>query len=298
MSRTPDPARLLAAIRRGLGRLERRFRLMRAIRELRRWRVQPGAFLTVETPRQLQTWIVSVLNTLRPDRAVFIDVGAARGDVLHSFARESGLVPPVFSIGIDPIDVRARHEYSAFVPTAISTGAEGSAPFFVQESSDCSSLKRIVPDRITYDPSQIDGVRYFAGDSIHRTLEVRVVPCCRLSTVIRDFALQDEVIHFLKIDAQGSDLDVFRSLDQFTAQCLFVQMETVYSQTPNDVDRCLYEGQTTFVEDRAVLEAAGFRLLGVYPFRVTPEADVLFVNMALFDRLVRPAAAGARAGQG
>ena len=256
-----------------------------ARRQWRRWLSTPDAVFTVATTSALLDWVVVALNRLGPARVVFIDVGAARGDVLHALTRASGLTPPVFSIGIDPVDCRAERDYSAFVATAISNGAEGPASFFLQESSDCSSLKKIIPGHIVYDRSHIDGIRYFANEPIDRILETLVVPCCRLSTIIRRFDLANEVVHFLKIDAQGSDLDVFLSLDEFTRNCLFVQIETVYSGTPHDVERCLYEGQSTFVEDRAALEAAGFRLLGVWPFGVTPEADLLFVNTALFGRL-------------
>lgn len=272
--------------------LEGRLRRLRAAQQLRHWRSTPGAAYTVTQPSHLLSWIVVVLNRLRPERVVFVDVGAAQGDVLHSFTRDAGLIPPVFSIGIDPIDLRAARDYSAFVASAISNRDEGPTPFFRQESSDCSSLKRIVPSHIVYDRSLIDGIRYFSSLPIDRTLETIAVPCTRLSTIIRQFNLADQIVHFLKIDAQGADLDAFLSLDPFTRNCLFVQIETVYSGTPNDVERCLYEGQSTFMEDRAALEAAGFRLLGVYPFVVTPEADVLFVNVPLFDRLVTPAATG------
>ena len=205
---------------------------------------------TVTQPSHLLSWIVVVLNRLRPERVVFVDVGAARGDVLHAFTRDAGLIPPVFSIGIDPIDLRAARDYSAFVASAISNQDEGPTPFFRQESSDCSSLKRIVPSHIVYDRSLIDGIRYFSSLPIDRTLETLVVPCTRLSTIIRQFNLADQIV---------------------------------------------YEGQSTFMEDRAALEAAGFRLLGAYPFVVTPEADVLFVNVPLFERLVTPAATGDRA---
>ncbi len=262
-------------------------RRLRAPAQLRHWRSTPGAVFTVTHPSHLLTWIVAALNRLHPEQVVFIDVGAARGDVLHAFTRHADLVPPVYSIGIDPIDFRAAGNYSTFVRAAVSNTAEGPVPFFQQEASDCSSLKRIIPSRVVYDRSLIDGTRYYAPSSIHRTLETLVVSSTRLSTIIRQFGLADEIVHFLKIDAQGSDLDVFLSLDSFTRNCLFVQMETVYSDTPNDQERCLYEGQSTFVEDRAALEAAGFRLLAVYPFLVTPEADVLFVNVPLWNRLFR-----------
>jgi hypothetical protein len=278
-----------SVIRAMVGRLRRavetRIRRMRAWPQLRQWQSTPDLAFTVTHPSHLLTWIVAALNRLGPDRVVFMDVGAARGDVLDAFTRDAGLVPPVYSVGIDPVDVRAADDYSRFIRAAVSTAAEGPVPFFLQESSDCSSLKRIIPSRVVYDRSLVDGTRYYAGLPIHRTLETLVVSSTRLSTIIQQCDLADEVVHFLKIDAQGADLDVFLSLDTFTRRCLFVQMETVYSDTPNDQERCLYEGQTTFVEDRAALEAAGFRLLAVYPFVVTPEADVLFVNMPLFEQL-------------
>ena len=260
-------------------------RRLRAWQQLRQWQARPDRVFTVTHPSDLLTWIVAALNRLGPDRVVFIDVGAARGDVLHALTRDAGLVPPVYSIGIDPIDVRAAGDYTTFLATAVSNGDEGPVRFFHQESADCSSLKRLIPSRVVYDRSLVDGIRYYAGHQIHRTLETLVVPGTRLSTIIRQSRLTDDIVHFLKIDAQGSDLDVFLSLDTFTPNCLFVQIETVYSNIPNDRERCLYEGQSTFVEDRAALEAAGFRLLGIYPFGVTPEADVLFVNMPLFNRL-------------
>jgi len=265
--------------------VDARVRRRRAWGQLRQWQSTPDVAFTVQDTSHLLTWIVAALNRLGPDRVVFIDVGAAGGDVLHAFTRGASLVPPVYSIGIDPADFRAADDYSTFVRAAVSTASEGPVPFFLQESSDCSSLKRMIPAHVVYDPSLIDGIHYFAGLPIHRTIETRVVPCLRLSTIVRQFDLADSIVHFLKIDAQGSDLDVFLSLDTFTRRCLFVQMETVYSDTPNDQERCLYEGQSTFVEDRATLEAAGFRLLAAYPFVVTPEADVLFVNMPLFEQL-------------
>lgn len=262
-------------------------RRMRAWRQLRRWQSTPDLVFTVTELSHLLTWIVAALNRLGPNRVVFIDVGAARGDVLHALTRHPDLGPPVYSIGIDPVDFRAAGDYSTFIRAAVTNGEEGPVPFFLQESSDCSSLKRIIPAHVVYDQSLIDGTRYYAPSPIHRTLETLVVPSTRLSTIIQQCDLADDVVHFLKIDAQGSDLDVFLSLDTFTRTCLFVQIETVYSDTPNDQERCLYEGQSTFVEDRAVLEAAGFRLLAVYPFLVTPEADVLFVNVPLWNRLFR-----------
>ena len=198
------------------------------------------------------------LNQVPEPNVVFVDVGAAGGDVLHRLRRTS-LHKRMFSLGIDPIDLRGHRLYSGFVVAAITDGPERHADFFCDASSDCSSLKRM-----------------------EQTIQV---PTFNLSTIIRQYGLGDETLHFVKIDAQGSDLDVFRSLSELSDHCLFLRMETVCPESSVPVPM-LDEGQTTFVEDRAVPEAAGFRLFNIARFGSTPEADVTFVNVRLFRELL------------
>ncbi len=252
----------------------------------RNWVRQPPLHFEVPEHQQVEVLrlLAAALNRLRVERIVYLDVGAGLGDVLNLFQERSGLRKSVFSVGVDPVDLRARRNYSRFVVGAISNRPEGLAEFFRYSSSDCSSLKRMNPSSVTHDPLDIGHGKYFTPVIVERLEETLAVPTFRLATLLRQCGLADEVLHFVKIDAQGSDLDAFLSLGELTRNCLFLRLETVFAPAgvPGSL---LYEGQTTFAEDRVTIEAAGFRLLAISHFGVTPEADVTFVNLKLLREL-------------
>ncbi|HKZ95138.1 MAG TPA: FkbM family methyltransferase [Candidatus Bathyarchaeia archaeon] len=106
-----------------------------------------------------------------------------------------------------------------------------------------------------------------------------------LSSVIELLGLKKTIIHYVKIDAQGSDLDVFKSLGKYARNVLFVQVESVVSRNQNIR---LYERQSLFEEERPVFERAGFQLFHVqeYSRDASPEADVVYVNQRLFRDLL------------
>jgi len=253
----------------------------------RTWARQPRLFYEIPEGRQLEVFqaLAMALNEIPDKSVVFVDVGAGCGGILGHLNFRSRLSKPLFSIGIDPIDARGHRSYTGFVLGAITNGPEGPTEFFRYSSSDCSSLKRMDPTKVTHDRAEGGSQKYFAPIEIERLEETLRVPAFKLSTIIRQYGLAHDVLHFVKIDAQGSDLDVFRSLGEFTENCLFLQIETVYPEG-NAPGVTLYEGQTTFAEDREVIEAAGFRIFNVARFGVTPEADVIFVNLKLFRKLL------------
>jgi hypothetical protein len=253
----------------------------------RTWLRQPDLHFEIPENRQVEVikLLSAALNELRVNSVVYIDVGAALGEVRDLFQSKSDLQKSVFSIGIDPIDVRDHCGYNGYVTGAITNGPEGSAEFFRYSASDCSSLKRMEPSSISHDPADIAQGKYFTPVVVERLEETLRVPTFRLDTLLRQYGLANEVLHFVKIDAQGSDLDAFLSLGELTRNCLFLRIETVFAKAGTPA-RLLYEGQTTFAEDRVAIEAAGFRLFNISHFGVTPEADVTFVNVRLLRELL------------
>ncbi|MFA6165713.1 MAG: FkbM family methyltransferase [Gemmatimonadaceae bacterium] len=252
----------------------------------RRWYRTAGAIHEIPEARQQEVLelLAFALNELADPSVVFVDVGAGRGDVLHAL-RCTDLHKRLFALGIDPIDLRGQPSYTGYVQAAITDGPEGHAELFRYASSDCSSLKRMDPTKVTHDPALGGDRLYYTPTPIERLEEMVRVPTFHLSTIIRQYGLANDVLHFVKIDAQGSDLDVFRSLGEMSSRCLFLRMETVCHEGEGPAPT-LYEGQTTFAEDRAALEAAGFRLFNIARFGSTPEADVTFVNVRLFRELL------------
>ena len=112
----------------------------------------------------------------------------------------------------------------------------------------------------------------FAMAEVSSGPEDPAIPRYRLSTLIRQFGLDRDVIHFLAIDAQASNLDALRSLDAYARACVCLRIRLRPA-------------------DRAGVEALGFRLLAVTPAGTDQAADLLFVNV---DALARQTSRDAR----
>lgn len=95
------------------------------------------------------------------------------------------------------------------------------------------------------------------------------VPQYRLSTLVRQFGLEDQILHLISIDDQASNLEALLSLDRYTAACLFLHIRMSLA-------------------DRARVEALGFRLFAVAGAASAPGVDCIFVNDTLFTQLIPP----------
>ena len=253
-------------------------------RTWQRWRSSQVEFFQIPERQMDRTFslLAYLLNRSAVETVHFVDVGCAVGDYLKIITPK--IRKQIFSIGIDPIDWPGRVRYSSFLEVAIASGEERVAEFNLYGGIDpaASSLMEMARENVTHDPGQKDEKFYvpFAVETERGVKKVRVIP---LSRVIEESGLTDNVIHILKIDAQGSDLDVFSSLGKYIPNVLFVQLETIYSDKE---DHTLYRDQTRFSEEFPILQRHGFRLFNIARFPDGPEADVLFVNEKLFDELV------------
>ncbi len=107
----------------------------------------------------------------------------------------------------------------------------------------------------------------FAMAEVSSGPEDPAVPRYRLSTLVRQFGLGHEILHVLAVDKQASNLDALRSLDACRGACLFLRIGVPLSE-------------------RAGVEALGFRLFARAPSGAGPDADLIFVNVELLDRLL------------
>ncbi|MEM7200969.1 MAG: FkbM family methyltransferase [Planctomycetota bacterium] len=233
--------------------------------------------------------IAHVLEAIPDPRIHFVDVGCAQGDYLRWYVQPM-LQKPLFSVGIDPIDWPERAPYDRFVAKAVTNRDEGQYDFYLYGDGDlaCSSLARMVADHVTHDPTQADQ-KFYHPAAIETAQGKTEVEAVHLATIIEDAGLADAVVHFLKIDIQGTDFAALLSAKQHLCNVFFVQLETICTDAPGG--RTLYEDQTVFAAERPVLEELGFRLFNVAAFPAGPEADVTFVNTALLTASYPPAAA-------
>ena len=92
---------------------------------------------------------------------------------------------------------------------------------------------------------------------------------------------QGGIVHFLKIDTQGTDIESFISLGEkyIRENCLFVQLECAMSKYKTAQ---MYEGGSVFSSDVKVMEDLGYSILNIRNYhKYVSEADVVFVNDGL-----------------
>jgi hypothetical protein len=217
------------------------------------------------------------LNHLKTDRIVFIDVGCHQGHFKDRTVEQ--LTKPSYWVGIDPVDHGVRHKYDAFFQKAIAdVEMEEERLFFEYNEPGCNSLLRMNTELITHTvPSP--GKWYVPWEIEHLTRE-RNVKVNSLKKVLDQVAdVQDKVIHFVKIDTQGMDIEVVRSLRSYIPKVMWVQMECV---TENVM---LYKGQQGIEQDIVDMEKLGFYVYNIKDYKVehpgSVEVDVIFKNANL-----------------
>lgn len=242
--------------------------------------------------RQLESFraVGYFLNRLETDTINIIDVGCGIGDFLDVFTNGSPICKKVFSIGIDPLidTMKSKHflrekldVYSVALDLAITDRPEGVYDYYNYGMDyACSSLTKMRVENITHDKTE-NGKKIFYPWLMEEFKGIKSVKAVRLSTIMKQYKLENEIIHFLKVDTQGTDLNVFLSLGKYIRNCLFVQIETIDCHP----DKILYEGQATLNEARPIIENFGFRIFNIARFPYGPEADVIFVNKKLFNQL-------------
>lgn len=226
--------------------------------------------------------VADILNGLSCKRINLIDVGCFGSGDMWNFP---ALIPgkEVISLGIDPIRYVSHYPFTHFVQVAIRNCQPTMATFYQYNSPSCNSLLKMTPN-ITHDKNERDSKWYAERifEKLEKTIEVPVLP---LSAIIEQYGLSDSILHFVKIDAQGVDFEVFLSMGEYIKNCLFFQMETV---TSHSKDIVLYEGQTIYEEERPVIEGHGFEFFSEVDYGAmgaSPESDVIYLNTKLLEEL-------------
>ena len=145
-----------------------------------------------------------------------VDVGCARG-ALPNYIHNSGYFSfeTMKIIGLDPLKHRETDGlYSKILYCAVDDVGPGvhSANFYINNVDQASSLLEMDFENISNDINEVEDKYYieFAND-----LQINgriTVPVISLESVIDTLFEKDVEIHFLKIDAEGKDLDIVKSM--------------------------------------------------------------------------------------
>lgn len=194
-------------------------------------------------------------------RGTWIDVGAHGGEATLQFAIQN---PGIKVYAFEPnLCVAAKSVGQApnyfVIPVAVAE-QDGTAGFYVNAEGVASSLL----------PLNESAARSWIGGEHLRVDSIRTVPTIRLDTFMNLLGI--DKVDFLKIDAQGADLAVIRSVGERLKDILKVRLEV--DVTPSR----LYEGSPSREEVIAFMEANGFVLCETQSQSHGQEQDLTFAR--------------------
>ena len=206
-----------------------------------------------------------------------IDVGCNTGTFLTYLKPK--LKSESFWIGIDPSDLGVSNLYNVYLNKAISDVKEDEKAIFTEyNDSGCNSLLDMNTDIITHDTNKRQG-KWFIDRVIEQVVCKKEVTVTSLEKVLDTlaFKIDRDIIHYVKIDTQGNDIKVARSLGKYLTNTMYIQLECVTSHDPKKV---LYKGQQLLENDIDDMRLLGFTLVNMedYSGFASPEGDVLFIN--------------------
>ena len=204
-----------------------------------------------------------------------IDVGCAIGDFRNLITHAN-----VFSIGIDPLIEQYKHWHNhlnkfTILHNVAIDNVSGKKMFNITNSRDTSSLFEFNTELTT---SECNLTHFYIPPSvIHQIttiIEQKEVETQPLKTIIEK-DLKNEIIHILKIDAQGNDLNVIKSAGNLLTNVMFIVMES-----NSDTTTTLYKNSTHFAEDYSYLKSRDFELITKETL-LRDDMDCLYYNTKL-----------------
>lgn len=206
-----------------------------------------------------------------------VDVGCCQAFFKNDLAPQ--ISSNAFWVGIDPMDHGVGHLYNKFINKAVvNQKYPGQTLLYVYSDLGCNSIRRMNTKLITHDISEFD-IKWYVDRNIETLQNTYMVPTDSLFNMLKEFNFN--VIDFVKIDTQGTDLDVLKSLGDMISKVRFIMIESITSHRKN---LTLYEGQSIFEEDTEFLNNKGFNLISMENFadtKIAWECNAYFYNTHL-----------------
>ena len=219
---------------------------------------------------------LEILNALTDETINIIDVGCNTGPFIKEV--KPNIKKKSYWVGIDPTDHKVGDLYELYLNKAVSNVKEDEKAIFTEyNDSGCNSLLDMNTDIITHDRTSSKD-KWFIDRIIEQVIQKKEVVVTSLERILNDITkFKEEFVHYVKIDTQGNDINVAKSLGKYLQKTIFIQLECVTSHDPKKV---LYKGQQLFENDVDDMRLLGFTLMNIedYSGFASPEGDVLFVN--------------------
>ncbi|MBI4333119.1 MAG: FkbM family methyltransferase [Chloroflexi bacterium] len=211
------------------------------------------------------------LNRPLPARPTFFDVGANRGQWIEQVIP---LYPDCTIYAFEPIPgITPRHDNVILQNCAVDINEGEQRVFYVTGDNTTSSLLELeerVTEKFT-DFTDDRGILHKASDfDIMSVIKVRTI---RLDKFVDEAGISE--IHYLKIDTEGNDLNVLKSLGEKSNIVWAFEIE-VWNEKPT-----LFKGSACGDECLDYVESKGFSVVEKFIHGRGKTADLLCVRNSL-----------------
>lgn len=175
-----------------------------------------------------------------------VDVGAARGQFLLERLINFFDLSQINSIGIDPFDHGVSKFYNKFFHVCVDNIPENTVSyedFYINEIDQASSLCKIQIENFTSDLNDVNKI-YFTPDVLNRLSNITnvvKVQIVNLNDILSSEFKNGEVIDIIKIDAEGKDFNIAKSIESHFHRIKFIAIEC----TSHKDDLTRFDGEGT-----------------------------------------------------
>jgi hypothetical protein len=214
-----------------------------------------------------------------------VDIGAARGQFLIERLSNFFNLSEINSIGIDPLDHGIAKFYNKFFHVCVDNIPKNTVEykdFYINEIDQASSLCKVLVENFTSNLDEIDKI-YFTPDVLNRfsnivnTIKVQV---CNLNNILNSEFSNNEIIDIIKIDAEGKDFNIVKSIESNLHRIKFIAIEC----TSHKDNLTRFEGEGTKKEFIEFFKEKNFDIHYCidHEYRSdnrTQASDITFINL-------------------
>lgn len=220
-----------------------------------------------------------------------VDVGCARSAFVNEFLINYIDKKRIKSLGIDPINhapqYNPRKNYNYYVQGCVDNIANGEVKkmdFYLNSIDQASSLLEINSDLFSSKLGE-ENKFYYPQEIINRLSSIKKiikVKVYNLGDLIKKY-FKDEIIDFIKIDAEGKDLDICKSLGEVIKRVRYIGIEC--SSHSND-DLRIFKNGCSKKESIEFFKENNFEVFSCMDYEkkednLTQMSDLVFRNLNL-----------------
>jgi hypothetical protein len=219
-----------------------------------------------------------------------IDIGCARCAFINEFLIKYFDRNSIKSIGIDPLQhsgiYDASKTYNIYVKGCVDNIPKGSIEkkkFYVNSIDQASSLLKIKTDNFSSDMKNYNSAFYYPQDVINKlaiiTNEIDV-DVYNLNDIINKYYNNNDVIDFIKIDAEGKDLDIAKSIIDNLYRIKYIGVEC---SSHKDETLEIFENGSKYKDVIEFFSQHNFEIFEITDYSLeegnyTQMCDIVFIN--------------------